>query len=86
MHFNGIVDQPAPGIGFGLGFNVIIDIASSGTMGSVGDYGWGGNAESYFWVSPQEKIVAILMTQCMPSMTYPIRNDFRTLVYQALGG
>jgi len=86
MHFNGIVDQPAPGIGFGLGFNVIIDIASSGTVGSVGDYGWGGNAESYFWVSPQEKIVAILMTQCMPSMTYPIRNDFRTLVYQALGG
>jgi CubicO group peptidase (beta-lactamase class C family) len=86
MHFNGIVDRPAPGIGFGLGFNVIIDISSSGTMGYVGDYGWGGNAESYFWVSPQEKIIAILMTQCMPSMTYPIRNDFRTLVYQALVG
>jgi CubicO group peptidase (beta-lactamase class C family) len=84
LHFNGIVDKPAPGVGFGLGFNVITDIASSGTMGSVGDYGWGGSAETYFWVSPQEKIIAILMTQCMPSMTYPIRNEFRTLLYQAL--
>jgi CubicO group peptidase (beta-lactamase class C family) len=84
LHYNGVVDQPAPGIGFGLGFNVIVDVARSGTMGSAGDYGWGGNAETYFWVSPQERLVAILMTQCMPSLTYPIRNEFRTLVYQAL--
>lgn len=84
MHFNGVVDQPAPGIGFGLGFNVIFDVARSGTLGSAGDCGWGGNAETYFWVSPGERLIAILMAQCLPSLTYPIRNDFRTLVYQAL--
>ncbi len=84
MHFNGVVDHLAPGIGYGLGFNVITDIAGLGTMGSAGDYGWGGNAETYFWVSPQEQLVAILLTQCQPSLSYPIRNDFRTLVYQAL--
>jgi CubicO group peptidase (beta-lactamase class C family) len=84
MHFNGVVDKLAMGIGYGLGFNVITDTAGLGTMGSAGDYGWGGNAETYFWVSPQEQLVAILLTQCRPSLTYPIRNDFRTLVYQAL--
>jgi CubicO group peptidase (beta-lactamase class C family) len=84
LDFNGIVDQPVVGIGFGLGFNVIVDLARSGTMGAVGDHGWGGNAETYFWVSPQERLIAILMTQCMPSLTYPIRNEFRTLVNQAL--
>jgi CubicO group peptidase (beta-lactamase class C family) len=84
MHFNGVVDQLATGIGYGLGLNVIIDNARLGTMGSAGDYGWGGNAETYFWVSPQEQLVAILLAQCQPSLSYPIRNDFRTLVYQAL--
>ena len=84
LHFNGIVDKNVTGIGFGLGFNVIIDLAGSGTMGSVGDYGWGGNAETYFWVSPQERLIAILLSQSMPSFTYPIRNEFRSLVYQAL--
>jgi len=62
MHFNGVVNQLATGIGYGLGLNVIIDNARLGTMGSAGDYGWGGNAETYFWVSPQEQLVAILLT------------------------
>jgi CubicO group peptidase (beta-lactamase class C family) len=84
MHYNGILDEPVHGIGFGLGFNVIVDVAQSGTIGSAGDHGWGGNAETYFWVSPKEQLIAILMAQCIPSLTYPIRNEFRTLVYQAL--
>lgn len=84
MHFNGVVDKVRPGIGYGLGFNVLIDVARLGTMGSAGDFGWGGNAETFFWVSPQERLIAILLTQCRPSLTYPIRNEFRTLVYQAL--
>ena len=84
MHYNGILNEPVHGIGFGLGFNIVVDVARSGTMGALGDLGWGGNAETYFWVSPQERLIAILMAQCIPSITYPIRNDFRTLVYQAL--
>ncbi len=84
ISYNGIVDQPVPGIGFGLGFNVITDVAQAGTMGAAGDCGWGGMAETCFWISPKEQVIGILMAQCMPSLTYPIRNDFRTLVYQAL--
>jgi CubicO group peptidase (beta-lactamase class C family) len=84
IEYNGIVGTPRPAIGFGLGFSVVLDPPRAGIMGSAGDYGWGGYAETYFWINPVEQLIAILMTQYMPSLTYPIRNDFRTLVYQAL--
>jgi CubicO group peptidase (beta-lactamase class C family) len=76
--------KPMLGIGFGLGFGVLLDVAQAGIMGSVGDYGWGGYAETYFWIDPQEDLIAIMMTQYLPSQSYPIREEFRTAVYQAL--
>ena len=56
----------------------------TGQPGSLGDYGWGGYAETYFWVDPLEEVIGILMTQSLPSTTYPIRQEFKTLVNQAL--
>jgi len=73
-----------PGFGFGLGFSVMMDVAQSGMMGSVGLHGWGGYASTHFWVDPQEQFIGILMLQLLPSGTYPTTEDFRTLVYQAL--
>jgi CubicO group peptidase (beta-lactamase class C family) len=80
--FEGI--EPMLGMGFGLGFSVMLDMAQAGMMGSVGDCSWGGYAETYFWIDPQEELIAILMTQYLPSQTYPIRKEFRTAVYQAM--
>jgi len=76
--------EPMLGMGFGLGFGVMLNPAQSGMMGSIGDHGWGGFAETYFWIDPQEEMIAILMSQYQPSQTYPIRKEFRTAVYQAL--
>jgi CubicO group peptidase (beta-lactamase class C family) len=76
--------EPMLGMGYGLGFGVMLDPAQSGMMGSIGDHGWGGFAETYFWIDPKEEIIAILMSQYQPSQTYPIRKEFRTAVYQAL--
>lgn len=76
--------EPMLGMGFGLGFSVMLDVAQTGVMGSIGDHGWGGYAETFFWIDPQEDLIAILMTQYLPSQTYPIRKEFRTVVYQAL--
>ncbi len=75
---------PSYGLNFGLGVAVNTDIAQSGEMGSNGDYGWGGYAETYFWIDPQEELIAINMTQCIPSGFYPVRPQFRSAVYQAL--
>ena len=76
--------EPMLGMGFGLGFSVMLDTAQTGVMGSVGDYGWGGYAETFFWIDPRESLIATLMTQYLPSQKYPIRKEFRTTVYQAL--
>jgi CubicO group peptidase (beta-lactamase class C family) len=76
--------EPMLGMGFGLGFGVMLNTAQTGVMGSAGDHGWGGYAETFFWIDPQEDMIAILMSQYQPSQTYPIRKEFRTAVYQAL--
>jgi CubicO group peptidase (beta-lactamase class C family) len=71
------------GLGFGLGFSTTIDPAATLIPASVGDLSWGGAASTFFWVDPKEALIAILMTQLMPSSAYPIRRQLRTLVYSA---
>jgi CubicO group peptidase (beta-lactamase class C family) len=84
IHYNGIINNTVPGIGFGLGFRVMLDIGLAGIIGSAGSYGWGGAANTLFWIDPQEQLIGILMVQFLTDNVHPIRNDFRTLVYQAL--
>jgi CubicO group peptidase (beta-lactamase class C family) len=72
------------GIGFGLGFAVTLDPARTLIPGSRGEFSWGGMASTAFWIDPAEDLIAIFMTQLMPSMAYPIRRELRTLVYSAL--
>ncbi len=72
------------GVGFGLGFAVTVDPVAGGTMSSPGEFTWGGAASTAFWVDPVEDVVAIFMTQLLPSSTHPIRTQLRNLVHQAL--
>ncbi|WP_322002582.1 serine hydrolase domain-containing protein [Marinobacter alexandrii] len=77
-------ETPYEGNGFGLGFSVKTDVAKSHTIGSVGEYGWGGLASTNFFVDPVEDLVVVFMTQLMPSSTYPIRQELRAMVHGAL--
>jgi CubicO group peptidase (beta-lactamase class C family) len=72
------------GVGFGLGFAVGLGPAATATVGSYGEYYWGGAASTAFWVDPVEDLTAIFMTQVVPSTLYPFRSQLRALVYQAL--
>jgi CubicO group peptidase (beta-lactamase class C family) len=72
------------GVGFGLGFAVVFDPPKTLVPCSKGEFYWGGAASTAFWVDPVEKVTAVFMTQLMPSSTYPIRRELRTLVYSAL--
>lgn len=71
------------GLGFGLGFATTIDPAATLIPASRGDLSWGGAASTFFWIDPVEDLIAILMTQLLPSSAYPIRRQLRTLVYSA---
>jgi CubicO group peptidase (beta-lactamase class C family) len=72
------------GVGFGLGFSVVVDPAAGKAVTSTGEYAWGGLASTAFYVDPVEEITAMFFTQLMPSSTHPIRPQLRTLVNQAL--
>jgi CubicO group peptidase (beta-lactamase class C family) len=77
-------ETPYDGIGFGLGFSVILDPATANVLDSPGEFAWGGAASTYFWIDPVEELIVIFMTQLLPSSSYPIRRQLKTLVYQAL--
>ena len=72
------------GVGFGLGFAVGLGPAATATVGSYGEFSWGGAASTAFWVDPVEDVTAVFMTQVVPSIIYPFRSQLRSLVYQAL--
>jgi CubicO group peptidase (beta-lactamase class C family) len=71
------------GIGFGLGFATTIDSAATLTPCSTGDFYWGGMYSTAFFVDPVEDIIMIFMTQLMPSSTYPVRREIKTMIYSA---
>ena len=72
------------GIGFGLGFSVVLDPAKNKVPTTAGAYSWGGAASTIFWVDPTEEIVVVFLTQLLPSSTHPIRPELGQLVYQSL--
>ena len=72
------------GMGFAYGGYVIRDVAKNAVPGSVGTYAWGGGASTYFFIDPQEELIGLFLTQLSPSTAYPLRAQFRGLVYQAI--
>jgi len=74
------------GMGFGLGFGVVIDPVRTRVVCSEGELTWGGAASTTFWIDQREELAVAFYTQLLPSSTYPIRLQLRQLVYQALTG
>lgn len=72
------------GIGFGLGFAVLLDPAVAQVLGTPGEYYWGGAAGTAFFVSPGEDLVLIYLMQVMQASGYPIRRELRTTTYASI--
>jgi CubicO group peptidase (beta-lactamase class C family) len=79
-------ESPFAGVGFGLGFGVVIDPVLSRVVCSEGELTWGGAASTTFWLDRREELAVSFYTQLLPSSTYRIRPQLRQLVYQALTG
>lgn len=80
----GEVALPWDGVGFGLGFSVVMDPGARGLPGSVGEFGWGGAYHSTYWVDPAEQLVVVYFTQLIPANGLDDHGKLRALVYQAL--
>ena len=76
----------AAGRGFGLGFETVDDLGRSGRYGSEGEFSWGSAYFSRYWVDPKEQLVAIFMTQLLPSGGSDLQEKLRVLVNQAIIG
>jgi len=72
------------GVGFGLGFSVMLDPARAQIVGTPGEFAWGGAASTAFWCDPAEDLAVVMLTQLVPSSTYPIRRELRVLTYAAI--
>lgn len=73
-----------PGVGFGLGFDVVLDLGLRGVPGAPGDFGWGGAYHSVYWVSPYDQLVVVFFTQLIPAGNSDVHGKLRTLLYQAM--
>ena len=78
------------GIGFGLGFGVMVEPARAQLSGSAGEFFWTGAFGSLVFVDPAEDLAVVFMTQAMPmAPRHGIRNPYgwrelRALIYALL--
>ncbi|MFK7864215.1 MAG: serine hydrolase domain-containing protein [Pseudohongiellaceae bacterium] len=76
--------QFRPGSGFGLGFSVVTDLGTRGSLGSEGEFGWGGAYHSTYWVDPVEDLVVVYLTQLIPAGDIDDYSKLRSGIYQAI--
>jgi CubicO group peptidase (beta-lactamase class C family) len=77
-------DEDLKAHGFGLGGYILLHPERHTANGSVGNFGWGGAANTFFWIDFVEEMIPIIMIQYQPFMPFPIEDMFKNLVYQAL--
>ncbi len=80
----GFSETTYDGIGFGLGFSVVLDTSRAQLIGTPGEFAWGGAASTAFWIDPVEELIVIFMTQFMPSQTFNFRGQLKSIIYPAI--
>jgi CubicO group peptidase (beta-lactamase class C family) len=72
------------GFGFGLTFEVNLGPGKAPTVGSEGEYDWGGAAGTIFWIDPKEHMLGVFLIQILPSENVTAAGQFKRMAYQAL--
>ncbi len=75
----------APGTGWGMDFQVVMDAAAAGDSVSTGTFSWFGIAGTWFWIDPVEDLAFVGMVGHQNlQTTRAIHGLSRSLVYGAL--
>ena len=76
-----------PGYGFGFGYMVRKSVAGTAVPGSVGTFGWGGAAGTWFFVDPKEDLIGLFFTHIFGYQFLPtadLFHRFEKMTYEAL--
>jgi len=96
MRTNHLADGPAStlpsthvygrgrGLGWGLGFEVVMDAAAAGEPTRDGTFYWLGAAGTWFWIDPASDLVFAGMIQHFGDAAREVYDKSRNSVYQAL--
>jgi CubicO group peptidase (beta-lactamase class C family) len=77
------LDGLRDGVGFGLGFSVVVEQTEWTKSSPIGEFGWGGAASTHFWISPKDELAIVVLTQHMP-FSFLLENAVKPLVYDAI--
>ncbi|BCS34869.1 serine hydrolase [Luteitalea sp. TBR-22] len=82
---NGRLPERTPShLGFGFGVAMRLDHAGGAPAGSIGEYGWSGAATTLVDIDPQERLVAVLLTQVLPYDQPQIFAVYRAMLNAAI--
>ena len=73
------------GYGYGLGVRTCIDIAKSGSTGSIGEFGWGGAAGATVLADPSRRISIFYAHHMLNSQEPYYQPRLRNVLYTCLG-
>ncbi|MDP6948331.1 MAG: serine hydrolase domain-containing protein [Arenicellales bacterium] len=76
--------MPFAGLGMGCGVWVAAEPSRLGWMSNPGEFGWGGYANTVFWVDPVADASVLFLTQVMPSDRLGLRFDLHRLAARCL--
>lgn len=72
------------GYGYGLGVRTLVDVAKSGTTGSIGEFGWGGAAGATVLVDPKNKLSIFYAHHMLNSHEEYYQPRLRNVLYTCL--
>ena len=71
------------GYGMGLGFGINVDPVRRGNSGTVGEAGWSGIANTFFWIVPNQNLAYMAWSQFFPWGGSEFRHQVKTIVNTA---
>lgn len=77
FHFNGTND-------FGLGFEIVTEMAANRNPKNKGSFSWGGYYGTTYWADPKEKMVCLIMTQQTPNSHSELTNKITSMIYASI--
>ena len=74
--------KPRPGVGWGLGWQIVEDAKGQGALASIGTYGHGGRYGTYCFLDPAKDLIGIFLVHREGDSVE--RTAFQQMVYGAL--